>query len=63
MHTPSEFEKAGAPRRRNVLVEFAGFLGSNKKWWLTPIIVVILVLGVLVVAAGTGLAPFIYSLF
>ena len=36
----------------------------NKKWWMTPIILVLLLLGVLVVLAGTGMAgPSIYTLF
>ncbi|HEY3354348.1 MAG TPA: DUF5989 family protein [Polyangia bacterium] len=39
------------------------FLRHNKKWWLTPIVVVLLVLGLLVFLGGTGAAPFIYTLF
>ncbi|MEI7901769.1 MAG: DUF5989 family protein [bacterium] len=35
----------------------------NKKWWLTPIIVVLLLLGVLIMISGTVAAPFIYTLF
>src|SRR5438876_148823 len=35
----------------------------NKKWWLLPIMVVILLLGVLVFLGSTGAAPFIYTLF
>ena len=38
--------------------EFFDFLLHNKKWWLTPIIIVLLVFGLLVIAA-----PFIYPLF
>jgi len=43
--------------------EFLDFLLHNKKWWLTPIILVLLLVGLLVVFAGTGAAPFIYTLF
>ncbi len=39
------------------------FLRHNKKWWLTPIVIVILLLGLLVFLGGTGAAPFIYTLF
>jgi competence protein ComGC len=40
------------------------FLRERKKWWLVPIIVVMLVVGVLLVfAQGSALAPFIYTLF
>lgn len=43
--------------------EFADFLRSNKKWWLTPIILALLLVGVLVILSSTAAAPFIYTLF
>jgi hypothetical protein len=44
--------------------EFWDFLRVRKKWWLTPIVLFLLVLGgLLVLAKGSALAPFIYSLF
>ena len=43
--------------------EFADFLLHNKKWWITPIIVVLLLVGVLVMWGGTAAGPFIYALF
>ncbi|MCD4822973.1 MAG: DUF5989 family protein [Phycisphaerae bacterium] len=43
--------------------EFWDFLKHNKKWWLTPILLIMLVLGLLVFLGGTGAAPFIYALF
>ena len=40
------------------------FLRTRKKWWLTPIIVFLLLLSlVLVSAQGSAIAPFIYTLF
>ena len=40
------------------------FLGVRRKFWLLPIIVIILVLGgLLVLAHGSVVAPFIYTLF
>ncbi|MBI3664678.1 MAG: hypothetical protein HY236_00375 [Acidobacteria bacterium] len=45
------------------LADFWLFLRHNKKWWLTPIIVLLLGLGVLIVWGGSGAAPFIYSVF
>lgn len=47
----------------SVVAELWGFMAHNKKFWLTPIIVALLLLGVLVVLGGTGAAPFIYTLF
>jgi hypothetical protein len=43
--------------------ELGEFLKENRKWWLTPIVVVIVLLGVLIALGGTSAAPFIYSLF
>ena len=43
--------------------EFLYFLKTSKKWWLLPIVVVLLVFGVLVFLSGTAAAPFIYTLF
>jgi hypothetical protein len=47
----------------SLAAEFIAFLADNKKWWLLPILVVIGMLGILAVLAGSGAAPFIYTLF
>jgi hypothetical protein len=40
------------------------FLKERKKFWLAPLIVIILLLGLLIVfGGGSALAPFIYTLF
>ena len=60
----SEFEKAAAEQPRDgFLRELWGFLGQNKKWWLLPILILLLIFGLLVILSGTCLAPFIYTLF
>jgi len=44
--------------------EFWLFLKKEKKWWLVPMIVMLLFLGVLLIfAEGSAIAPFIYTLF
>lgn len=43
--------------------EYIAFLRASKKWWLIPILVAVLLLGVLTLLAATGAAPFIYTLF
>jgi hypothetical protein len=44
--------------------ELWAFMGARKKWWLLPILVVMLVVGsLLVFAQGSVLAPFIYTIF
>ena len=46
------------------VVQMWRFLGARKKYWLLPIIVVTVVLGgLLVLAQGSVVAPFIYTLF
>lgn len=60
----TDFEKAATEHReRGLLGELWGFLKENKKWWLLPILVILLLFGLLVILSGTGLAPFIYTLF
>jgi len=57
------FEQAGEESRESIVSEFIHFLGENKKWWLTPIILVLALVGLLVFLAGSGAAPFVYTLF
>ncbi len=50
--------------RSRVLSEFWQMIKYNKKYWLVPIIVVLALIGsFLVIAGGSALAPFIYTLF
>jgi len=46
------------------LKEFFAFLKARKRYWLIPLILVLLLLSLLlVITQGSALAPFIYSLF
>jgi|TARA_B100000586_G_scaffold247021_1_gene203483 hypothetical protein len=46
------------------LADLLGFLRVRKKYWLLPIILLLLIVGaVLLLTAGTALSPFIYTLF
>ena len=48
----------------SLIKELWAFLRSRKKYWLWPIVIVMGLLGVLIVIAeGSAVAPFIYSLF
>jgi hypothetical protein len=48
----------------SIVKEFWSFLRVRKKWWLAPIVILLLTLGlILVLTEGSALAPFIYSLF
>jgi hypothetical protein len=43
--------------------DFAYFLLHNKKWWLLPIIVILIILGLVTALSSTAIAPFIYTVF
>lgn len=45
-----------------LLSEFFAFATQNKIYWIVPLVVMLLLMGVLIIA-GQGVAPFIYTLF
>ena len=48
----------------SIVKEFFLFLKEQKLWWMTPIVVVLLLSGLLIVfTEGSAVAPFIYTLF
>jgi hypothetical protein len=48
----------------DLLSDLWGFMRERKKFWMAPIIVVMLLLGALIVLSqGSAVAPFIYTLF
>jgi hypothetical protein len=48
----------------SLVVELWAFMRERKKWWLLPVIAVLLVVGTLLIfAQGSALAPFIYTIF
>ena len=63
MSDKDDFQAQAGEKRSGLVREFIDFLGENKKWWLAPIIISILLLGLLVVLGGSAAAPFIYTLF
>ena len=60
---PSEFEQISGEQQMGLMAEFWLFIKEEKKWWLTPIAGVFLLVSVLVMMTSTGAAPFIYALF
>jgi hypothetical protein len=53
-------DDAGDP---GFLSDLYDFLRTSKKWWMLPILVVLLALGAVLVLTQTALAPLIYTLF
>ena len=48
----------------SLVAEFWAFLKERKKWWLLPVILVMVLVGTLLIfAQGSALAPFIYTIF
>ena len=59
----SSFERAATQSSSGLLAEYLRFLSKNRKYWLTPIIVFLLLIGLLVMLGGSVAGAFIYSFF
>ena len=60
---PTEFQQHAAGRQPGFFAQFLDFALHNKKWWLTPILLLLLLASVLIILGGSGVAPFIYTIF
>jgi hypothetical protein len=58
MHSQKELKK-----NQSFLRELVDFLAHNKKWYLIPVVLAMLLLGILIILGATGAAPFVYTLF
>lgn len=58
-----EFVQLAQGHSTGLLREYIDWLRYNKKWWLTPIVFFLVLLGAVVMLGGTAVAPFIYTLF
>ena len=61
----NSFEQASESKPVSLVAEIIALLKHNKKWWLVPILIVLLGVGGLIAVAlvSPGAAPFIYTLF
>jgi len=51
-------------KKLSIILEFLDFLKIRKKWWLAPIVIIMLLMGFLILLTeGSAVAPFIYTLF
>ena len=62
-NTASDFSRQADQSQTGLLREYVAFLRHNKKWWLIPIVITLLLVGALVILSSTAAAPFIYTLF
>lgn len=60
---PSDFEAAASQPPRGLLREYLDLLRYHKKYWLAPIIIILLAIGAILVIGGTAAAPLIYAIF
>ena len=59
----NDFAEEAEKQQPGLVREFWDFLLANKKWWLLPIIITLLLVTVLVFLSSGPMAPFIYTLF
>jgi hypothetical protein len=59
----SQFVKAGAGKHASLLEELFAMMKQNKKYWLAPIIIILLLFGVVITLGSSAAAPFIYTFF
>jgi hypothetical protein len=57
------FERQSQMKPPGILSEFGDFLIHNQRWWLTPIIIILLLMSVIIALTNTAIGPFIYALF
>jgi hypothetical protein len=58
-----ELKSYAHQKRIGLVGELWSFLKHNKKWWLLPLLTILVGFGALIVLSGTAAGPFIYSLF
>ena len=59
----NQFTSHAAQAQPGLIAQLFDLLRHNKKWWLAPIILVLLFVSALILLSGTVAAPFIYTLF
>jgi competence protein ComGC len=48
---------------KEFLLEYWRFLRTQKKWWLMPIILILVLISVILIVAGSSISAFVYTLF
>lgn len=65
LHNPDvhEFERLAGQPSASIVAEFLDFLAHSKKWWLIPIVMALVLVGLMAVVGSAGAGPFVYTLF
>ena len=56
-------DSARGQQQTGFVSELLYFLRTSRKWWLLPILVILVLFGVLLLLSSTAIAPFIYTIF
>jgi hypothetical protein len=59
----SEFEELNQESSTGTTRELWQFIVENKTWWMLPILFVFGMFGILIALSGTGMLPFVYTIF
>lgn len=59
----NKFVEASEDKQTGLISEFIEFIKINKKYWLIPLLIILLLMGLLILSTGSIFAPFIYTLF
>lgn len=58
-----EFSRQAEAPSQSFLGELWAFLREDARWWIGPVVLLLLILGAIVTLGGSAVAPFIYTLF
>ncbi len=57
-------EKMPKSKNKSLFHEFLAYMWENKIWWMAPIIIMLLLVGILIIfAQSSAVSPFVYALF
>ena len=59
----AEFQDAASGRRPRITSDIWSFVWRNKRWWMIPMIAILMLLGFVVLLGSSGVGAFIYPLF
>lgn len=57
-----QLEQQASAQEPGLIMEFWDFLRFNGKWWMTPILIVMLLVAALLILNALGLSPFVYQM-
>lgn len=60
---PNEFVAEGKRKRAGMFGEMLFMVRTTRKWWMMPLIALLILLGLVMLLTSTGAGPLIYTLF